>query len=254
MAQNWDLKTALRWCVSVGGITQTLCFSMDEGKRANSLESFEGRQREEGLVSSHGGISLQEIHIQAVTESGAESACWTLCRCCDVRCWFSHFHLLQLLQIGKRNTRHGAVLCVLLCLQGDLSPGRDSMLLFKKQEYLGVVAPSMPGLEFWFCVLERDRMKVSSFHLSQRFQRFQQAFDSPPASEVCIEAVDLRGSVFIQILLEVNAQTVLFYSRSGLLDSPCFLQSCRRKLHFPKGIHSTEQTLRTGDFVRDCVS
>lgn len=252
MAQNWDLKTALRWCVSVGGITQTLCFSMDEGKRANSLESFEGRQREEGLVSSHGGISLQEIHIQAVTESGAESACWTLCRCCDVRCWFSHFHLLQLLQIGKRNTRHGAVLCVLLCLQrrqeGFHAPFQETGVFGSGH------TPSMPGLEFWFCVPERDRMKVSSFHLSQRFQRFQQAFDSPPASEVCIEAVDLRGSVFIQILLEVNAQTVLFYSRSGLLDSPCFLQSCRRKLHFPKGIHSTEQTLRTGDFVRDCVS
>lgn len=48
---------------------------MDEGKQANSLESFDGRQREEDLVSSHGGISLQEIHIQAVIKAGAESAC-----------------------------------------------------------------------------------------------------------------------------------------------------------------------------------
>lgn len=75
MAQNLDLRTALTWCVSVVRITQSLCFSVDEGKQANSLKSFGGRQREEALVSSRGGIFLQEIHIQAVIKAGAESVC-----------------------------------------------------------------------------------------------------------------------------------------------------------------------------------
>lgn len=54
----------------------------------------------------------------------------------------------------------------------------------------------------------------------------------------------------------ISQCSVLFYSRSGILGSLCFLQSCRRKVHFPKGIHSTECTPRTGDFVKDqdCVS
>lgn len=45
------------------------------------------------------------------------------------------------------------------------------MLLFKKWEYLGVVTPGMPGLQFWFCVPERDQ-RVSPFILARGFSDF----------------------------------------------------------------------------------
>lgn len=242
MARNWDLRTALMWCVSVVHITQPLCFSMDEGKQANSLESFAGRQKEEGLVSSHSGISLQEIHIQAVIKSGAESACWAPCRCCHMSCWSTHFLLLLLLQIRKRNVRHGAVLSGLLSVQGFCSLGRIPCSFLRNRSIWEWSHQVCLGWSSGFVFLKR----TEQFPLSAlpEVSGFQQAFDSPPASEVWIQAVDPRGSVFIQILLEVNTQRVLFYSRSGFLDSLCFLESCRREVHFPKGIHSTHSQHR----------
>lgn len=111
----------------------------------------------------------------------------------------------------------------------------------------------MPGLEFWFCVPERD-WAVSPFILSRSFSDFNKLLILLQLQKFGSRQL-IQGSVFSQILLEVNTQGILFYSRSGLLGSFCFLQCCRRKVHFPKRIHSAEHTLRTGDFLKDqdCV-
>lgn len=126
MAQNLDLRTVLMWCFSVVLITQPLCFSMDEGKQANSLERFQGRQREESLESSHGGISHQEVPIQAVIKAGAES----VEPCAGALMWGAGYPFPSSLAFANREKKYQAwdsTMCATWCPEG-LSTRRDSMI------------------------------------------------------------------------------------------------------------------------------
>lgn len=82
-----------------------------------------------------------------------------------------HFQLLQLLQTGKQSFllgdhAWGCAMCAASSQEG-LCSGRVSTLLFKKEEYLTLVTPGLPGLGFCFCSPGRDSLP---FHFSQRFQ------------------------------------------------------------------------------------